>query len=113
MLPRTHRLPSLEIPTLMRNGKRISKNGVTLIYRTQNSELRTQPPRFAFIVSTKVDKRAVVRNRMRRLMSESVRHQMEKISPGLDGIFIGSKALIGLTQEQVKVRVHDLILRVH
>lgn len=57
-------------------------------------------PRFAFIVSTKVDKRATVRNRIRRLMSESVRlHVSEAL--GIDGIFIGSKQLVGKTQQEV------------
>lgn len=118
MLPRSHRLPSPEISLLMRSGKRISRNGITLLYRidSRNLGLHTaedsgnrKGPRFAFIVSTKVDKRAVVRNRIRRLMSESVRHQLDNIASDTDGVFIGSKSLIGLTQEQVNIRIQDLL----
>lgn len=112
MLPRSNRLPSFEIPTVMRYGKRVSGNGVTLIYLKRKMDSGSESgmtTRIAFIVSTKVDKRAVVRNRMRRVMSESVRHIMKTISPSVDGVFIGSRQLIGLTQLQVEVIIQDLL----
>lgn len=111
MLPRPNRLPSFEISNVMRSGKRVSGNGVTLIYwdKGQKAINSNQISRFAFIVSTKVDKRAVVRNRMRRLMSESVRHHVNEITTRIDGVFVGSKSIIGLTQRQVEVIIRDLL----
>jgi ribonuclease P protein component len=40
------------------------------------------------VVSTKVSKRAVVRNRIKRRMREAVRHIMPKIKPGHDITFV-------------------------
>ena len=95
----------------MKYGSRIAGNGVTLIYLIKGQETINSKhlSRFAFIVSTKIDKRAVVRNRIRRLMSESVRHHFGDIVPGVDGVMIGSKSLIGLTQTQVEAIVLDLL----
>lgn len=121
MLARSNRLPSYEISKVMRDGKRVNFSGITLIYkkREMDSGLSAQAgsaagmtTRVAFIVSTKVDKRATVRNRMRRIMSESVRHELPAMTHGIDGVFIGSKSLIGLTQVQVEAIVLDLLERV-
>lgn len=67
-------------------------------------------PLFAFVVSTKVDKRAFVRNRMRRVMSESIRHLYDQIVP-VSAILIGSKALVGLSQAEVETRVREVLGR--
>ena len=60
----------------MHSGTRITGGGIVLI--ALNNE--TDVSRFAFIVSTKIDKRATVRNRIRRLMSESVRLFLPEIT---------------------------------
>ncbi len=65
-------------------------------------------PRFAFIVSTKIDKRATVRNRMRRVLSESVRHLLPTIAP-IDGIFIAKKNFADLPQTDVEKIVSALL----
>ena len=101
MLSKPHRLPASEIPFVMKTGRRVLGKGITFIYTPGAG-------RFCFFVSTKVDKRATVRNRVRRLMSESVRHQLDSIPP-IDAVIIGSKSLIGRTQIQVEAVVHDLL----
>ncbi len=109
MLSRPQRLPSPEISRVMKSGTRIVGGGITLIYRfVPQGGIPLAKPRFTFIVSTKVDKRATVRNRLRRLMSESVRHLMDSIQ-SVDGVFIGGKQLIGRTQAEVETIVHDLL----
>lgn len=113
MLSRTNRLPALDIPQVMKRGTRVVASGITLIYRfIPQGGTTLAKARFAFIISTKVDKRATVRNRMRRVLSESVRHQMSSLPIPLDGIFIGSKSLIGLSQAQVEERVVDVFSKV-
>ncbi len=44
--------------------------------------------RFAFVVSQKVSKKATVRNKIRRIMSEGVRLKMSKIKKGFDCILV-------------------------
>ena len=103
MLSKPYRLPAFEVSRIMKSGKRIVHSGITLIYRPASVS------RFAFVVSRKVDKRATTRNRMRRLMSESVRHLMPAIARPINGIFIGSKFLIGKTQKEVQGMVQEVL----
>ena len=96
MLSSKHRLPKEEISHLLRSGLRTRSDIIELIYRKT-----TGVPRFAFIVSTKIDKRATARNRMRRTMSESVRHVLNTTNP-IDGIFIAKKNFADLPQKEVE-----------
>jgi len=50
--------------------------------------------RFAIIVSKKVDKRAVVRNRIKRLISSCLEELYKDLRPGCDMIFIVKKGAI-------------------
>jgi ribonuclease P protein component len=103
MLPAANRLPKEEIPSLLRHGTRVRSDIIELVYKKTIST-----PRFAFIVSTKIDKRATARNRMRRVMSESVRHLLVK--PGLpDGIFIAKKNFAQLSQTDVEKIISELV----
>ena len=103
MLSSDHRLPKEEISPLLQRGMHIRSDIIELIYKKT-----TGVPRFAFIVSTKIDKRATRRNRMRRVMSESVRHLLAKIG-ALDGIFIAKKNFAALPQTEVEKIVGGLL----
>ncbi|MCX6791599.1 MAG: ribonuclease P protein component [Candidatus Gottesmanbacteria bacterium] len=103
MLSSDHRLPKEEISPLLRTGTHVRSDIIELVYKKTDSV-----PRFAFIVSTKVDKRATARNRMRRTMSESVRHLLTKAGP-LDGIFIARRNMSDLKQTDVQVLIEGLL----
>lgn len=91
MLPKPNRLPSPEIKSLMRTGKRINGDGISLIYRKRDGSADTS--RFAFVVPVSVDKRAVGRNRLKRLVRESVRLALPTPAPGWDGVFMVRRGL--------------------
>jgi len=61
--------------------------------------------RFGLIVSKKIDKRAVVRNRIRRVVLESVRLSLDKIKNGYLVVFLTKKKLIDLGMREVKREV--------
>ena len=83
MLPKQNRIPSQEISAILRNGLRSRDTSIDLFYK------KTTPiPRFAVIVSTKIDKRATVRNRMKRLVREAVHHLLPSLSAPMDGVFV-------------------------
>ncbi|MCK4891176.1 MAG: ribonuclease P protein component [Candidatus Pacebacteria bacterium] len=67
--------------------------------------------RFGFIVSKKVSKRAVDRNRVKRLMSESIRLSQKKIKSGFDVVFITRGGIIDKSFEEVKGSVEKLLKR--
>lgn len=87
MLPKENRLPSPLIKTVMRRGKRIATDGLQFIFIQNTIPIS----RFAFIVPLGVDKRAVTRNRVRRILRESVRLLLPTIAPGWDGVFLVRK----------------------
>ena len=90
----------------MRTGRRVNAEGVQLIF-TQNS---LSVSRFAFVVPKSVDKRAVGRNRLKRLTRESVRLALPSLAPGWDGVFMVRKGL-GDEFASVNACVRDLLTR--
>jgi ribonuclease P protein component len=63
MLPLKYRLPAKQIPNVARKGRRSSAASVDIKFLPDNS---IDTPKFALIVSKKVDNRATVRNAIRR-----------------------------------------------
>jgi ribonuclease P protein component len=85
MLPKTNRLKNKkDIERVLKRGKRI-KEGF-LILKVAESSFKNS--RFAFIVSQKVSKKASLRNKIRRRLSELVRLKIKKIRKGMDLVFI-------------------------
>ncbi len=107
MLPSSHRLPKEAIDGVVRYGARVTTDALTLRYKK-----KTGAARFAFIVSTKVDKRATQRNRIRRTVSESVGHLLTKISP-LDGTITIRRNIAPLSQQNVELLVVALFKKAH
>lgn len=89
----------------MKRGRRIHGTNVSLVYVAASSSIS----RFRFIVSTRVDKTAVTRNRVRRLLSESVNRIISMISPPLDGVMIANKGIVGLSQSAVDQLVSGIL----
>ena len=56
--------------------------------------------RFAAVVSKKVDKRAVVRNRIRRLISSCLEELYNELGQGKDTIFIVKKEAVNKSREE-------------
>jgi ribonuclease P protein component len=70
MLPKEYRLDKSEIKRIMRFGKRIDTEFFTLRAWYDES---LDNAKFAFIISTKVDKRATVRNNIKRKFRAAVK----------------------------------------
>ena len=100
MLPRANRLPKQDITQVSRYGYRVVGKDMVLLYKKT-----TLAPRFAFVVSTKVDKRATARNRMRRIVSESVRHLLPRLTP-CDGVFIIKKIITEPAVVELLTKAH-------
>ena len=72
----------------MRGGKRIPSASFVFIYK--KSEIPTT--RFAVIVSKKIDKRAVRRNRMKRLLYQAIVGLLQTFT-GVDGVILVKKGM--------------------
>lgn len=58
-------------------------------------------PLFGFLISKRVDKRSVVRNRIKRILSEAVKLNLEKFAPGLKVIFLARRGLINKKTQDI------------
>lgn len=110
MLPKKFRLQDYqEIEKVKKEGKLYQSPlfGLLILKKEEQST-----PRFSFIVSTKLSKKAVQRNHIKRLLSESLREVWSKIKPGFDGVFLGKKSLIGKTKMEIEEEIKRVFLEI-
>lgn len=62
--------------------------------------------RFAFVCGTKISKKAVERNRIKRQLAQAVWELWEEFKPG-DYIFYAKKTLLGKTAKEIKEEVES------
>jgi len=86
----------------MRYGSRARNDEIEFVYKKTSTV-----PRFAIVVSTKVDTRATKRNRIRRIVSESLRHLLPLVVP-VDGVFLVRQNIADLTQAETQALVSYL-----
>ena len=65
--------------------------------------------KFGFIVSKKISKRAVDRNKIRRILSEVVRENLERFENGIRIIFLTKKEILGKKYDEVEKEVEKFI----
>ncbi|PIP74954.1 MAG: ribonuclease P protein component [Candidatus Levybacteria bacterium CG_4_9_14_3_um_filter_35_16] len=94
MLKKRYRLPAR---TKLSNSLHL----LNLLFTLRYAKSKSENNRFVFIVSKKVNKSAVVRNRIRRQMSEAITKLLLKIKPGYDFLFTAKKDVHGKTTEEI------------
>ncbi len=57
--------------------------------------------RFGFVIKKTIDKRAVMRNRVKRVFRSCVEEMLEDIRSGHDMLFVLEKGIIGKEREEV------------
>lgn len=65
--------------------------------------------RFAVVVAKKIDKRATVRNKIKRLVRSILQELYGSMITGLDLIFIGKKNILKTTSVQIKKNMENLL----
>lgn len=104
MLPKQYRLPlRTEFKRIKKEGKLFSGKFFSLLVNKQPAGNR--PSRFAFIISKKIHKKAIKRNRVRRLLVEAVRGILPKIKPGFDFVFLVKKTILEKKLSEIKNEV--------
>jgi ribonuclease P protein component len=97
-----------EIEKVKREGKLFQGDdfGVSIINRRDG-----KPSRYAFIISTKITKVAVHRNRMRRAMIESVRHNFHLMPKNYDVLFLAKTSMTRKTTDEIMRQVKEFMTR--
>ena len=113
MLPKDYRLKKRSaFSATYKTGKTMHKDGVTVfIGKEKNNEF---PTRVGFVVSKKIHKRAVKRNRIKRLMRESYRLLIKEGSVPdkyISLIFVASSKLLGKNYSDVDNAMRKLVYK--
>lgn len=96
-----------------KNFKRVEEEGN--IFQSENFGLAilkrgdSEPPRFAFVVSTKIAKNAVDRNAVKRRLRESLRHIVVEVKDGLDIVFLAKTSIVRIPSEQIAREVRQAV----
>jgi ribonuclease P protein component len=94
MLPKINRIKKKnDFGIIFKKGASLRNNLFILKFLKNGLEQN----RFGFVVSQKVSKKAVIRNRIRRRLTEAVKAKKEKIKNGMDLVFI---ALPGIEKKE-------------
>ncbi len=100
MLPRIHRLPlRFERNRLQKMGTAFHSSNLTAIIAPQEI---TGPTRFAIILSKKISNKAVVRNKLRRHVLNSLQPHLSQLNPGFDILLLAKKSLLQATITQIQ-----------
>lgn len=112
MLPKAYRLKKrVAFSATYRTGVSYHKGGITVFCGKKKKE--DFPTRIGFVVSKKIHKRAVRRNRIKRLMRESLRIQIKNNSnfdtPYMSLIFVASSKLLDKNFAEIDVAMKKLV----
>lgn len=108
MLPKVYRLVG------QKNFKKIATEGVSIFLKELGLKYLangTDNSRFAFVVSTQIDKKATVRNKIKRRLREIIHQRLLKIKPGFDLMFLTRPAIKSLEFQELSKLVEQLLLK--
>jgi ribonuclease P protein component len=107
MLPKLYRLTKKEdFQKVLKKGKMVQGSffGMALLKEDVGSS-----PKFGVIVSNKISKSAVVRNRIRRLLSEALAGRTDSVGKDTRIVFLAKRAASGATLEDVSGDIDRLL----
>lgn len=67
--------------------------------------------RFGFIISTRISKKAVTRNKIKRILSDFIRINLSLIKNGLDVVFLLKPLAVKLNREQIEKETNEIIIK--
>jgi ribonuclease P protein component len=106
MLPKENRIKKKkDFEAIYKKGKSF-KNSF-FILKVLNNNLKIS--RFAFVISQKVSKKAVERNKIRRIMSSFLEVNFKNIKIGFDFVFIVLPNAQNKNFDQIKKAISDII----
>lgn len=111
MLPKENRLKKKSaFNATYKTGKTLHKDGITMF--CGKSKIGDYPTKIGFVVSKKIHKRAVKRNRIKRLVRESVRLIIKNNNLNTDCmslIFVASSKLLNKNFAEIDASIKKLV----
>ncbi len=117
MLPKQYRLKNKSAFKATYKVKNSSHSGGVTLFAGIKKKDETIPTKAGFVVSKKVHKRAVKRNRLKRLMRESYRLLLKENNLGnsqqyLSLVFIGTDRALGKDFNHIKNSIKKILERI-
>jgi len=103
MLKKTNRLPArqkFDNPNLFRSS----------LFTAKFSKNNMEVNRFGFVVRKALDKRAVARNRIKRLIRSCIEEMIDEIQSGWDMLFVLEKGIIGKERKEIFLEVKRFLI---
>ncbi len=109
MLPRKNRLRKKnDFKLVFKNGKTINDELFFLKVKKNNLGIN----RVGFVVGTKISKKATLRNKIKRRLTEVIKQNLDKIESGLDIIVVAKPKVIDKNYLEIKQSVDNLFKQV-
>lgn len=108
MLTKKRRLTKEEIKNIKEKGQYWETPFFSLLYIKKENSLS----KFAFILSKKVSKKAVERNRAKRILAGSTRKLIKKIHEGYWVLFLVKRTAIGQNQLIIAPQIHQAFKKI-
>jgi ribonuclease P protein component len=106
MLARPNRLTTTkDFEAIKERGKLIQSESFAFAYLDRGD---SNPNRFGFIISAKIDKRATARNKARRALREAVRFSLSTLKPGHDCVFLGKSVIVKKYTSELMKEVEEV-----
>ena len=107
MLKRENRIRSKKEFFEVKNKGRVSYSPLFgWLFNKENDDLK----KFGFIVSKKISKKAVDRNRIRRILSEIVRKNLDKFEKGTRLVFLTKQEILGKKMIEVEKEINKFLI---
>ena len=101
MLKKIYRLSSIKLY----NSKRV--NSTSFDIKVAKNNLGSV--RFGFVISKKLDKRAVVRNSVKRKLSKSIEEIFDRIENGYDFVFYPRPRIVEIKQDMLNKEIENVL----
>lgn len=112
MLPKENRLSSnFDFRKVRRSGERCKSPFFSFFVLREVGKVKN-PPRFGFVVSTKVTKKASKRNRVRRVLQDEVGSLLSRVQPGVSGAFWVKTKALEADPEELRLQVRKVLKKV-
>jgi ribonuclease P protein component len=110
VLPKRHRLLlNKEFERTKKVGRRQTGPFFGVVTAEQDQPRDTK---FGFVISRKIDKKATVRNRLKRLLCEAVGRLLPKIKSGYDVLFLAKRPLVRKDLGEIEKEVERMFRKV-
>lgn len=108
VLSYNHRLPARTIPQLLQAGRKLSTPHLQLFVDKQTTPA---PSQLAIVVPVRIDKRAVIRNKLKRKLREAIRETETRLVLGKRAVLLVNKKVDGDQWLRLEREVAELLFR--